>query len=102
MLRDRTDVFAPLSQRWNANRKRLESIVKILAEGSGGHRLSQIAIGRRDDANVHAPLVRCPHRANLAFLQHAKKLGLERRVQLRDLVEKERAAVRDLEEALLV
>src|SRR5439155_13105518 len=42
------------------------------------------------------------HGANPPLLQHAQELRLERRAGLRDLVEKERAAARHLEETLAV
>ena len=41
-------------------------------------------------------------RADLAVLEHAQQAHLHARVRLADLVEEDRAAVRDLEQALLV
>src|SRR5207249_11160910 len=43
-----------------------------------------------------------PHGPDLAFLQDAQELRLQRRRGFRDLVEEERPAVRDFEEALPV
>src|SRR4029079_3125681 len=62
----------------------------------------QIAVRRADDADVDLLLARRADRANRAFLQHAEQLRLERHRYLAHLVEKQRAAVGDLEQALLV
>ena len=47
-------------------------------------------------------MFRAAHAADLAFLEHAQELALEQKGHRGNLVEEERAAVRDLEEALLV
>ena len=63
---------------------------------------AQRPVGRRDDAHVDfAALARAEHLEG-AVLQHAQHLDLRRRIEIADLVEEDRAAVRDLEAALAV
>ena len=102
MLREERDVFAPLAERRDTQRKDLEAIVEVLAEVALGDVFLEVPVGRGDDPHVHPPLLGGAERANLAFLQHAQELRLEREGHLRHFVEKERAAVGNLEEALLV
>ncbi len=55
-------------------------------------------MGGRDDADVHLLGPVTPYGAHLALLEHTQQLGLRAEVQLRDLVEEERTAVRFTEE----
>ena len=57
-------------------------------------------MGRRDDPHVDLHRVVAAERLDRPFLQHPQQLGLRRLRQLRDLVEKQRAAVRRLEPAV--
>ena len=64
--------------------------------------LAQIRIGGRDDAHVHFDRLRVADALELARLQHAQELRLQRRAHRPDFVEEQRAAVRLLEPALPV
>src|SRR5205823_7457991 len=64
--------------------------------------LLEVAIRRGDDADVHLLLRRRADRTNLALLQDAEQLRLERDRHLGHFVEEERAAVGDLEESFFV
>ena len=55
---------------------------------------------RGDDPHVHPARLRRTDALELAFLQHPQQLGLDVRGELADLVEEDRAAVRELEAAL--
>ena len=55
---------------------------------------------RRDDSDVHRDVHRAAHAAERARLEHAQELGLELRRHLPDLVQEQRAAVGELEQAL--
>src|SRR5690606_24596852 len=54
-----------------------------------------------DHADVRFEVYGAAHAAERLLLQHAQELGLELDVHLADLVEEERAALCDLEEAAL-
>ena len=62
----------------------------------------EIGVGGGDDAHVHAPRVARADRHDLAVLEHAQQLRLERRRHVADLVEEQRAAVRQLEPSLAI
>src|ERR1700736_4950614 len=54
--------------------------------------MAQLAIGRRDDTDVHLARFRSADAQHLAVLEDSQHLGLEVRACLADLVEKQRAA----------
>ena len=63
-------------------------------------RAFDVDVGGRDDADVGADGPARADRPDLALLQHAQQLDLQRRRHLADFVEKHRAGVRGLEHAL--
>src|SRR5262249_55708071 len=102
MLRDERDVVAALAERRHAQREHLEPIIEVLAEATLRELILHVPVRRRDDAHVDALLLGRANGADLAFLQRAQELRLERERHLRHFVEEERAAVGDLEEALFL
>ena len=61
--------------------------------------VGQVLVGGADDADVHIREPVPPNPANLPFLQDPKKLGLQRKGNVADLVKKARSAVGFLKEA---
>ena len=59
--------------------------------------LLEVAVGRRDEANVDADRLDAADALELALLQRAQELHLHLDGDLADLVEEERAAVGELE-----
>jgi hypothetical protein len=96
------DVATALSQRWNVDRENVQPIIKILAKTLLFDHVEQVAISRRDDTDVDVQVTRAAHAADLAFLQCAQDLCLERNVELSDLVQKQRAVVGDLEKPFFI
>src|SRR5262249_61392787 len=72
-----------------------------LREPPGRDLAREIAVGRTDDPHVDRDVVAAAHARELAVLEHVQQLGLERRVELADLVEEDRAAVGRLEASRL-
>ena len=99
MLRERRDVLAPLAHGRHDDPHDVEAVQQVEPEARGRHFRPQVAIGRGDDADVDAAGDVLAHAPQLPFLNDAQHLGLRARRQLADLVEKERAAVRLLEDA---
>jgi hypothetical protein len=66
------------------------------------NRQRQVAVGRRDEAQVGADGPGAADQLEGLILQDAKQLGLEGWADVADLVEKDRAAVGDLELASLL
>ena len=54
----------------------------------------EAAIGRADDPRVHALFFLIPDTREMAVLQHVQQLRLQVRVELANLVQEERAALR--------
>ena len=63
--------------------------------------LLEVLVGGGDDAHVHGDGGRPAHRLDLLLLQDAQHLGLRLQGHVADLVEEQRAAVRELELPLL-
>ena len=63
------------------------------------HRLERVDVGGGDDPHVDVLLGAAAEAPERALLQHAQQLDLRRRHHLGDLVEEQRAAVRELEAA---
>ena len=72
------------------------------AEAPVADRGLEVAVGRRDHADVDAERLRAADALELAELEHAEQLALDLRSDLADLVEEQRAAVRELEPPLLL
>ena len=96
------DVLAPLAQRRDLDRDHVEPVEEILLELALGDELPQVAVGGGDHADVDALGALRPERLELALLQHAQQLRLQRGAERRDLVEQDRAAVGEGEPAFLV
>src|SRR5450631_1982355 len=87
------NVLGSPSQRWQRYRRNRQPVKQILSEGSTPHLLAQVAIGRRDDANVDRDWNRPAHRADLTPFENPQQTRLQVHVELADLVEKDRSAV---------
>ena len=92
----------PVAQRREVDLDDAQPVVEVLAESPLGDELLQVAVRRRDDPDVDLLGVGGAERTDLAVLEHAQQPDLHAGLRLADLVEKDRAAVGDLEEALLV
>ncbi len=80
----------------------VETVVEILAKRAVANQGGQIAVGRGDQANIHLAFGGLAHPLDLARLQYAQQFTLGLQADIAHLVEKERALVGGLEQALLV
>src|SRR5882724_3095838 len=101
LAREQRDVPLPLAQWWDDQIDHVEPIVEVLAEPSGLDLLREIAMRRRDHAYIDLLDLRRTEWLDLAFLEHAQELGLQRQRELADFVDEQRAAV-GLHEVALV
>jgi len=97
VIGDDHDVFLPLSQRWNHDLDDVQAVEQILAEPSHRHFLAQILLRGAHQADIDVDRFVAPDPLKLAFLQHPQQFDLDDRGNLTDLVEKQRAAMRQLE-----
>ncbi len=93
---------AALAQRRIENRKHVEAVVQVAPELLVGDHLGEIAVGRRDEPDVDADGAVAAQPLELLFLQHAQEFRLQLERDVADLVEEQRAAVRQLEPADLL
>ena len=84
------------AQRRQHHGQHAEAIVEILAKAPRLHLLHQVATGRDDHAHVHGHVLHAARAAKLLRLEQAKELPLHRQLEGRDLVEQQRALVRNL------
>ena len=83
-----------IAQRRQVDLDDVEPVVEVLAEACRrASARSRSWLVAATHAHVDLLAARRAERADLALLQHAQELGLQRRRQLADLVEEERAAV---------
>ncbi len=97
MRRQRNDVFLPLPERGHVDADDVEPVVEVFAELPALNRLFEILVRRRDEPHVHLHGAGPAQPLELALLENAEHLGLGRRRHVPDLVEKQRAFVRQLE-----
>ena len=97
MCREHRDVVRPITQRRNRDRKHRQPEIEILPELPGRNRRAQVAVGRRDDADVHLQKGGAADALEPLLFERAEDLGLQRQRQIANLVEKQRPAVRELE-----
>ena len=101
MRHQRIDVLGPLAQRRDLDARDRQAEVQIGAERPLVGLGAQVAVGGGDDADVDLDVFLAAEAAERAALEHAEQGRLHRQRQLADLVQEDRAAVRQLERALL-
>ena len=97
----RQNVFFAVAQRRNKNGNDRQPVIEILAELLFAHGFFQIAIGGCDHAHIHLHIANAANAPDHLVFQHAQQFGLQQRRKLANFVEKQRASVRRLEQALL-
>ena len=103
LTHERANVLAAIAQRRHLDLSDVDAVEQVLAERALGDHVLQVAVGRGDDADVHA---RRRHvgadRHDLAVLEEAQQHRLHAQAHLADLVEEDGALVRLLQLADLV
>ena len=94
---DQIEVVAAIAERRELKRHDREAEVEIRAELALRDHLFEVAVSRRDDADVDRDVGVRADRRDDVLLEHAQQLRLRRQRQVADLVEEDRAAVRALE-----
>ena len=103
MRRQRGNVLAPLAQRRHRQVNDVEAIEQVLAKRALGDHVAQVAVGRRDDADVDAADDAVgADLLQFAGFQKPEQQALHAQGHLADFVEEHRAPVGELELAELV
>ena len=87
VLCQQRNVFNSFSQWGQFHRKHAQSIVQILPEATRFGFVSQVSIGRRDDANVDPSSSFFADAFDFAFLKDSQQLGLQVQRDFADLIE---------------
>ncbi len=98
---ERRNVLPTVAQRRNPNGKHLQPEKQVLAEPILAHRLTEVAIGGRNQSDIDLQSSAAAQSLEGAILQNPQQFGLQLERQLADLVEKQRAAIGDLEPSAL-
>ena len=86
-----------LPKRGQRDRKHIEAVVQIPPEADFPHFFGEVTVGGGNHAHIDVDRPRTPEAFDLAFLQHPQQLRLQFERQLANLVEENRAAMRQLE-----
>src|SRR6202795_1159296 len=97
VLHQGRDIFFSLAEWRHLNRDDVEPIKEILAEAAGADLLLEVLVRGGDDADVHADRLLAADTLEGLLLQDAQHLGLGLEAHVPDLVEEDRAPVRQLE-----
>src|SRR5262245_31745396 len=97
--RQRRNVLAPIAQRRQTDLDRVQPEKKILPKPARAHLFAEDRVRGGDDAHVDVTGSRRADTLEIAGLQHAQELWLEVERNVGNLVEKQRAAVGELEAA---
>src|SRR6266446_10637379 len=97
MFDQRRNVFAALPQRWQWDRKHIQTVVEVATKFVPLHHVNQIPVGRSYQANVHLVSPSAAQALEFLFLQDAQQFGLQARRNISHLVQEERAFVGQLE-----
>src|SRR5688572_1668638 len=93
------DVPRAFPQRRNLNREHREAEKEVLAELPLGHALLEVPVGRGHDADVNVQRLGATDALEAFFLECTQDLRLEWQRQVADFIQKQRAAMRQLEAA---
>ena len=102
LLDQKRDVLAALAQGRQVYGHHRQPVEEVLAELVLLDHLAQVAVGGADHPHVHRDGLFAADQLEGLLLQHPQQLDLEGRAELAHLVEEQRAAVGQLETALLV
>ncbi len=76
VLDEEGNIFAPVAQGWQGERRHVEAIEQILAKAAGGDGPFEIDMSRRDDADVDLDVFPSADTRDGFFLQDAEELRL--------------------------
>ena len=96
-MREFDHVFGALAKRRQLDPDHVEPEVEVLAKRTAAHLRLEIHVRGGHEPRVGAQGLGAADAVELLVLEHAQQLGLDRRRELADLVEEQRAATRLLE-----
>src|SRR6266850_2711770 len=96
------NVFAACPQRWQGDRKHIQTVVEVAAKFVAFHHVSQISVGRSYEPNIHLVSPSAAQALKLLLLQDTQQFGLQSGRNISHLVQEERPFVGQFEAADLL
>src|ERR1041385_6030597 len=87
VLRESRNVFGAFSKRRQLNRENAQPVIKILTESSGFNFIFEVAICRRDDADIDGTRAVFAELLELPLLQDTQELALKFKRHFANLIE---------------
>ena len=94
---EQRDIRRTVAQRRHVERNHVETEEQVFTKAPFGDAAGQVLVRGRDDSHVHTNRLAAAHAFDLSRLDGAKKLCLCFGPEIADLVQQERAGVRQLE-----
>ena len=98
-LGEQDHVLAARPQRRQLERHDIEPVIQVFAEQPLLYRGREVGVGRGDDAHVDGPTDRRAEALHALLIERAQQLALQLGGEVVDLVEEQRAAFGDFEQA---
>src|SRR2546428_5829903 len=92
MLDQQRDILPTLTQRRQIDRDHVNTVIKVLAKAMVSDRLLKIFVGRSYQTDIYLNRLRAADSRNFVLFQHAQQLGLKRKTEGSNLVQKQRSA----------
>src|SRR5438105_819615 len=99
MPHEQRNVFRAFAQRRDLDRKHIQPVVQVAAELLLGHHSFKVAMSRSHKPDVDCLRPRTPQAFEFPLLQNSQEFWLEFQRDIADLVQKQRALVRQLQAA---
>ncbi|MPM72688.1 hypothetical protein SDC9_119664 [bioreactor metagenome] len=93
----RQNILLALPQRRNGKRYHVEPVVQVVAEGPRGDHRLKIPVGGHDNPDIQLDAFGSSHPLQLPLLKHPQQLGLHIKAHFTDFIQKNGAAVGQLE-----
>ena len=100
IVTEHRDILAPVTKRRNLDLHNIQPVEQILPELPRLDRLLEISVRRRNDPNINRRVLQRADPLKFPVIQEGQKFRLHRHRQFADLVQKDRTAVRQLNQAL--
>src|SRR4029077_16494858 len=101
ILDEERNIAPSISERRHFDGEDIQAVEEVLTERTVRNRGLEIAVCRGDDANIGPNRLRPADAFEHALLQNAQQRNLRLRRQLSDLIEEDRARVRELDPTLM-
>ncbi len=97
MLKQQGNIPGSLAERGQVDGHDIQPVIQILAELALVHHLFEVAVGGRDQPHIHLQRIAPSHTLEAPLLEDTQDLDLDGGINFPDLIQKQRAAIGQLE-----